>query len=207
MNLYSHWTAGSPIVYREVWQGKIWTARPVIVVQDRPDLIALYLPSGTHWKLPAGNREQYLHFLRTGEWTLADATWLSGDTLFLLCPGNAHAVHVMWEPSKREFVGWYINLQEPARRTAKDFDFMDQELDIFVKPDLSEWTWKDEAHLRRAHVDGRFSTDQVDEIRAEGERVIERVRSKASPFNEGWETWNPPTEWLIPDLPEGWDRV
>ncbi len=26
------WPTGSQVVYREVWRGKVWTARPVIVV-------------------------------------------------------------------------------------------------------------------------------------------------------------------------------
>ena len=41
LNPPSHWKAGNYIVYREVWQGKIWTARSVIVVQDEPDLNAM----------------------------------------------------------------------------------------------------------------------------------------------------------------------
>jgi predicted RNA-binding protein associated with RNAse of E/G family len=204
---FFQWTTGSQIVYREIWQGKVWTARPVIVVQDRPDLMALYLPLGTRWRLPAGDRKQYFHYLQTGEWTLADVVWLPGDTLFLLHPGEAHAVHVMWGAKNREFVGWYINLQEPARRTSIGLDFMDQELDIYVKPDLSEWVWKDEEHLQRAQTDGRFSAEQVDAIRTEGERMITRVQDGASPFNDGWETWNPPAEWSTPHLEEGWDRI
>ena len=67
-------------------------------------------------------------------------------------------------------------LQEPLRRTAIGFDFMDQELDIVVKPDLSEWVWKDEERFQRAQEAGRFSTHQAREIRAEGERVITRIR-------------------------------
>lgn len=207
MSTTSHWTTGSQIVYREIWRGKIWTARPVIVVQDTSELIVLYLPLGTRWKLPAGKREDYFHFLQTGEWILADATWLPGDTLFLLHPDEAHAVHVMWGPENREFVGWYINLQEPARRTELGFDFLDQELDICVTPDLSEWVWKDEEHLVRALADERFSASQVSAIRAEGKRAIDRVQAKASPFNNDWEAWTPPSEWSIPSLPEGWDRV
>ena len=34
------WTAGSPIVLREVWQGRLWSAKPVTAVQDGPNLIA-----------------------------------------------------------------------------------------------------------------------------------------------------------------------
>ena len=43
MHQFPYWPTGSQIVYREVWRGKVWTARPVTVVQDAPDLIALFL--------------------------------------------------------------------------------------------------------------------------------------------------------------------
>ena len=207
MSSSPRWTPGSRVVYREIWRGKVWKTRPAIVVQDTSEWVVLFLPRGTRWKRPAGEREQYFHYLHTGEWTLADATWLLGDTLFLLPPNEAHAVHVMWEPVNRAFVGWYVNLQEPIRRTIIGFDFMDQELDINVTPDLSRWTWKDEEHLTRAHRDGRFSMAQVNAIRAEGERVITRIQSKASPFSDGWETWTPPREWPLPNLLDGWDRI
>ena len=207
MNQPLYWSPGDQIVYREVWRGKVWTVRPVTVVQDTPDLVVLYLCSGTRWKIPGGSRSQFGQLLRAGEWQLIDLTWMWGDTLFLIRPGAAHAVHVMWRHATREFSGWYINPQEPLRRTAIGFDFMDQSLDIVVKPDLSGWVWKDEEEFQEEVEVGLFSPDQAREIRAEAERVLERVRAKASPFGDGWETWHPPAGWPIPLLPEGWDRV
>jgi hypothetical protein len=38
----TNWAAGDRIVLREVWNGKVWAARPVTVVRDDSDLIALY---------------------------------------------------------------------------------------------------------------------------------------------------------------------
>ena len=207
MSQLRYWSPGDQIVYREVWRGKVWTARPVTVVQDAPDLVVLYLCSGTRWKLPGGSRSQYAHLLLTGEWQLVDVTWMWGDTLFLIRPGEAHAVHAMWRHEPREFRDWYINLQEPLRRTAIGFDFMDQELDIIVKPDLSGWVWKDEESFQNDLETGLITPDQAREIRAEAERVLERVCAKASPFSDGWEAWHPPAGWPIPSLPEGWDKV
>ena len=66
---------------------------------------------------------------------------------------------------------------------------------------------KDEAVFQKAQELGLFSGQEVREIRAEGERVIERIQAKASPFNDGWENWFPDPEWSIPSLPDGWDRV
>ena len=203
-----YWTPGSKIVYREVWRGRVWTARPVTVVQDTQDLIVLYLCSGARWKFPApvdGSRERpdlLHHLLSTESWRLIDLTWTWGDTLFLVRPGEAHAVHVMWRESDRAFVGWYVNLQEPLRRTPIGFDFMDQDLDIVVGPDLSEWHWKDEESFRRGIEIGLFSDQQVREIHAEGERVIAQIRAKVSPFGDGWEDWVPDPAWPVPELPQ-----
>lgn len=111
MSQFQYWTTGSQIVYREVWRGKVWTARPVTVVQDASDLVALYLCSGTRWKMPVpldGSTDRAKLFyclLPTGNWQLVDTTWMWGDTLLLIHPGKAHAVHVMWGEENREFVG------------------------------------------------------------------------------------------------------
>ena len=207
MRQVSYWSTGDAILYREVWQGKVWTARPVTVVQDRPTLIVLYLSAGTHWKkpVPIEGTGDLLAALLSGSWRLVDAVWL-WDSLVLACPGKAHAVHVMRGEGRgsREFVGWYVNLQEPLRRTRLGFDFMDQELDVVIDPDMSRWAWKDEDAFQRAQEAGRFSEEQARRIRSEGERVIRRLSARGFPFDQGWESWYPPAEWRVPALPEGW---
>ena len=121
------------------------------VIQDTDDLVALYLQSNTRWKVCVPLDAQVdLLYCKAGlrEWKLVDAIWSFGDTVFLIRPTEAHAIHVMWD-NNHEFVGWYVNLQEPLRRTKIGFDFLDQELDIVVKPNL-DWRWKDAEHLHRA---------------------------------------------------------
>jgi hypothetical protein len=56
--------------------------------------------------------------------------------LYLITPGAAHAIHLWWLAPDWRFGGWYVNLQEPIRRTTLGFDYMDQMLDIVVEPDL-----------------------------------------------------------------------
>lgn len=138
-----NWATGDQIVYREVWKNRVWTARPVTVVQDTPELIVLYLSAGTRWQRPAPLDEGvniYHHYLLKERWQLVEQVWV-WDSLILVQPGETYAVHIMRGEGRgsREFVGWYVNLQEALRPTAIGFDFMDQELDIVVKPDLSEW--------------------------------------------------------------------
>jgi hypothetical protein len=206
----SHWQPGDAIVYREVWQGRVWTGRPVTLVQDDPELIALYLADGTHWQRPEpldASEDLFGCLLPGGDWRLVERVLTHGDSLLLIRPGEAHAVHVMWRGREREFAGWYVNLQEPLRRTALGFDFMDQELDIVVRPDLSGWAWKDEDRLARAVEAGRYTHAEAKAIRAEGERTLARLLAGEFPFDSHWEFWRPPREWPVPSLPEGWDRL
>jgi NAD(P)H-flavin reductase len=48
-----------------------------------------------------------------------------------------HAVWVFWEGASRDLAGWYVNIQEPFRRTSIGFDTQDLELDIVIEPDGS----------------------------------------------------------------------
>jgi hypothetical protein len=96
---------------------------------------------------------------------------------------------------------WYVNLQEPLRRTPLGFDTCDQLLDL-VRTRDGKWRWKDERELGAAVERGFLSNEEAAAIRAEGERVI-----AADPFPTGWEDWRPDPSWPAPALPPGWDVV
>lgn len=55
-----------------------------------------------------------------------DAYWARGRPLDLF-----------WDAASWAFRGWYVNLQEPLRRTAVGHDMRDQALDIVIAPDGS----------------------------------------------------------------------
>ena len=177
---------------------------PVTVVQDTPDLIALHLCAGTRWKLPEG--EDFLGLLKAGDWQLRDIV-TAGSCLYLIPPGEAYAVRTMGGLGRQELAGWYVNLQEPVRRTALGFDFMDHALDIVVAPDLSEWRWHDEDELREAQELGLFSAQLVSQIRATVERIVEQIQTKSFLITDGWDKWLPLPEWPVPGLPKGWEKV
>ena len=90
----------------------------------------------------------------------------------LVLPGAAHAVYVMWEAGQTKLKCWYIDLQEPLRRTAIGFDTNDHLLDIVISADRSVWRMKDEDEFEEAVRLGVFSQEEAQAIRAEGERVI-----------------------------------
>jgi hypothetical protein len=143
--------------------------------------------------------------LAAGEWVDEEATWFGGGRLFLAQTGAAHSICPSWQ-ADGSFIGWYVNLEDPWRRTLLGFDTTDHALDVWVLPDRS-WSWKDEDELQEAVGIGLFTRQQAKAIRAEGDRVIERAEAWTEPFNEGWEDWRPDPDWPLPSVPEGWDRL
>jgi hypothetical protein len=78
-----HWNRGVQIALREHWNRKIWTVRPVTVVADTLDVIALYMMPGTTYKHPrAIDGSPVPHFL-PDEWALLDTQWRGGGALYL----------------------------------------------------------------------------------------------------------------------------
>jgi hypothetical protein len=56
------------------------------------------------------------------------AAWHGHGVLMQQRPDEAHAIWIFWDGPEREFRGWYVNLQEPLRRTAVGYDTQDLEL-------------------------------------------------------------------------------
>src|SRR5436305_10554163 len=92
------------VVLQEIWRGKVWGARPMTVVEDRGDRLALWFPAGTRWKAPTSNPdrewkedrgERLAECAVRGEWTYRDAEW-DVDTLQLTRAGEPHSVWVSW---------------------------------------------------------------------------------------------------------------
>ena len=93
-----HWASGEPLLLREVYLGRVWAARPAIVVEDSDQLAAFYFPPGTPWKRPVRDSGEGMR-VADGKWTLADATWTNRG-LYLIEPGAAHAVHLWGRPTR-----------------------------------------------------------------------------------------------------------
>lgn len=112
---------------------------------------------------------------------------------------------MLWYGAEREFHGWYVNLAKPIRRTARGFDTSDLELDVFIRPDGS-WELKDEELLDPWIERGRWTAEEVAEIRAEGARVIADAEAGRQWWSDDWATWTPDPGWTGVDLPPGWDE-
>jgi len=200
----SRWNSGDQVLLRQVWRSRPWFVRPVTVVRDSPELVALYVAPGTICKWP---RTKDGHRLRVpqDEWVLEDVPWVGG-MLRLTVPKAAHSVLLFWDED-RQFVSWYIDLETPIARTPLGFDYMDQMLDIVVAPDLSSWRWKDEDEIEECVRLGYWDAAEASETRAEGERALARLLAREPPFEERWEDWRPDPRWVVPQLSAEWETV
>lgn len=207
------WRADETVVLQEVWRGKLWAARPLIVVDDSDDRMALWCPLGTVRKVPAPppsrqrpatRTEHLVAALTLGDWGYEDHTW-DVSTLWLIEPNSWHAVWVSYLPDGRH-IGWYINFQEPYRRTNNGLQAMDLMLDILVSPDRA-WRWKDQDEFDAVVAAGLYSGATVRAVREDAEAVIRGIEERSAPFDEPWPEWWPSTRWAIPVLPAGWEQI
>lgn len=203
------WRAGDHVVLREVRQGRVWSAKPMIVVRDAPDLVALYVIPGTRWKQPQSvdGRRVGITDVISDTWVLSDRTWTSGGALVLHIPGAGYALMGFYDEHRNELLNWYLNLQEPLRRTSIGFDFLDQILDVVVSADRRSWSWKDEDEFAEAQAYGLVDAQTASAIRAEGERALLLLLAGAPPYAVEWEAWEPDSDWTVPKLPFGWDEI
>jgi len=177
---------------------------PATIVEDGPDLIAAYLAVGAPVLWPAGPELGGPRGRSIIRWngTYRESPWQRSELLVLHQPGEGHSVHLLWSP-EWVFRGWYVNLEEPWRRTQIGFDIRDLELDIEVAPDFS-WHWKDEDEFEWSIAEGRIDGKRRDAIRTEGKRALQRIIRREPPLDRSWEEWRPDPSWHVPSLPDGW---
>ncbi len=197
---------GDAVALREIWRGRVWSAVPATVVEDRGDEQRLFVPARTARKSPRARDGRWLR-LPEPEWSLADQTpEPARAVLSFAFAGRAFAVMLFWDEAWRPLT-WYVNLQSPLRRTAAGFDYADHVLDVLVAPDRSSWEWKDEDELGEAVRLGLFTPEDARAFRVDGEAALRMLLEGRPPFDRGWTDWRPDPGWAPPELPPGWDRV
>jgi hypothetical protein len=197
------WETGRVAVLREVARGRLWSARPTIVVRDTPELVALYFGPGAPWQRACGPDGKRLA-LPLGDWELRDIGWPT-SCLRLHQPGASHDLLIFWTPDHGRLSHFYVNLQTPLRRTPLGFDYTDQYLDLVVSADRSEWRWDDEDELEEGLARGLIGAERAAELRREGERARDMILGRHPPYDASWELWCPDPAWPTPTLPPGWD--
>lgn len=183
---------GDTVLFRDIRAGRVMLAMPLRIIVDTPERTVLYLARNTAFKSARDiNGDKALDYL---DWHLTDLVWQGGSFIRLITPGAFHCVDVEFGPGER-FDGWYVNFQEPVRRTAHGFDSDDLLLDLVVEPDLS-WHIKDEEEFMQAVTDGHISADTEAIVRAEAAKVVQWVEERTAPFSEqNWLTWTQPQDW------------
>ena len=199
------WAAGETVVLREVWRGRVWFARPAIVVADEPTTRMFHIPNGVRGRWPVDATGQYLK-VPAEDWSLAESVWRGGWALSFAFPDVPYAVILGFDEIDR-FTGYYVNLESPLVPTEVGFDYIEYLLDVKIAPDRRTWTWKDENELDEAVERGLFSADDAERFHHWGERAVEHVLLGEPPFDRDWSTWRPEVSWGIPELPLGWDTA
>jgi hypothetical protein len=194
---------GDVIALREIWNGKVWYAWPAVVVLDEPNLKMLHVPPHARCRQPVDADGRALR-LPADRWTLEDVERGPNSVLSFAFPDTPYAV-ILGFDERGELLEYYINLEDPLRRSPPGFDTVDHLLDVTIAPDRSTWSWKDEDELREAVDRGIFSEEDAEWFRFWGERGVEHVLLREPPFDRDWSDWRPEPAWENVVLPSDWD--
>ncbi len=183
-------------MHREVWRGAPWCAFPVVVVEDTPELLVTYLAEESPFAFPPSADG------RPHPWA-GKRAWHGHGMLTLRRPGEAYSVWHFWDGPDRRFAGWYLNLEEPFRRTATGYDSQDLELDVWIPVD-GPWQLKDSDLLDQRVREGRFTEEQAVAIRrARATSSSARCSSAASAGGTSrWASFTPEAAWRAPTFPD-----
>ena len=170
----------------------------MIVVSDEPDLLVVYLPEGAPFAFPERDLPSGPH-----PWSIF-SSWHGHGVLMLHRPGDAYAVWLFWQGQHRAFSHWYLNLQDPFRRTRFGFDTLDHVLDLW-SPDGRSWHWKDLDQLEETVAGGHFTAVEAAVIRDEAARLEAELGEHGPWWDLAWAEWAPPAGWPAPSFPPGWE--
>ncbi|MER7764914.1 DUF402 domain-containing protein [Streptomyces sp. NPDC097619] len=211
----TRWAPGDHILWRyrdsaPDLKGHVHICRPVTVVRDAPDLLAVWMAPGTECVKPVlldgtAVHEEPLATRYTAPRTTVRSRWWGTGVLKLARPGDPWSVWLFWDRGW-EFKSWYVNLEEPRQRWAGGVDSEDHFLDISVYPDRT-WAWRDEDEFAQAQHAGLLDAARAERVRQAGVAAVELIERWGEPFSAGWQDWRPDPAWGVPVLPEDWDRT
>jgi Protein of unknown function (DUF402) len=193
------WPPGETIVFRQVWQGRAWVGIPVCVVSDEPGLLVTYLPERAPLGFADGDWPGGLH-----PWAHRKH-WEGHGTLMLRRPADRYSIWIFWQGERREFACWYVNFEQPYRRSQIGIDTLDHELDLWSE-DGATWHRKDVEGVSRCVAEGRFDEREAARIHADADAFEATTARDGAWWDLGWASWEPAE---IPEvaLPEGWELV
>ena len=195
------WHSGDSVALLHVNAGRPAHVWPCIVVDDSAELTAVYVRTGTptlrRVRLDGSPLDRSLSYAERARtpWRLGTGEWFGSSCLQL---HRAREPCAWWR--WLDGSGWYVNLQDPLRRTRIGFETSDHVLDLVVAPDGS-WQWKDEDEFEAATRIGRFTRTEAAAVRRAGEAAAAAIETRAWPFDCDWSEWQPDPNWTVPTLP------
>ncbi|WP_405774740.1 DUF402 domain-containing protein [Streptomyces sp. NBC_00859] len=205
--------AGERAVRRDVHRGgRVWSEKALRVIADTSEALVTACAPGaqTLWpSLYAKDRADDDRSVRTeafdamaaGEWGLVPGVWQETELLLWKPPTAWFSINAFFTGAGLR--NWYVNFEQPARRTDDGFDTFDLTVDLVIDPGLGTWTWKDEdeyAHARRLGIITDTEHHAVELARAE---VLAMLEERAGPFADAdrWSAWRWDPAWPLPRLP------
>jgi hypothetical protein len=184
---------GDVALRREVLHGKPWWVLPTRVVADGPDLLAVFVVPDT----PIGYADHH--------WPAKTNThWRGHGKLMLHRPGDAYSVDLYWQGEERRFAGWYLNLQEPFRRTAFGFDTLDHALDYWA-PVEGGFQELDRDEFDEQVALGKYTAGEAELIRRQAKEIEAMLTAGTTWWDPSWAAFQPAADWPVPEVPDGWD--
>jgi hypothetical protein len=182
--LTTHFARGQRVVIREVLNNKVWTVRPVTILEDSSAQVVSWLAPGTIIDYPVGveHGEKCITMWLSGEWELSPKEF-TPPGIFRIAPRDApFEVFAPLGPND-EVASWYVNFQRPLVRTPLGFDTMDEILDLVVSADFRQWERKDADELDLAVTRGYLR-------RSDATRISDACRWVESSLVRGVVPWD-----------------
>lgn len=201
------WTPGDTVVERFLRpDGSIGQHHPLRVISDDGQVLLGWLPADTPIigsRLADGRslREAPLEERFRVPRVRVPDLWRDTSTLRRIADDEWSSVWWFFGADGR-FLNWYVNLEVPLGRTPAGPDRIDGILDVAVEPG-GRWEWKDEDEAEEAVLTGRITVEQLDRLRAEGERIGALADAGRFPFDGTWTDFRPDPAWPPPGLPDG----
>ena len=186
---------GSSIVIREVLHGKVWTSRPVTVIEDSPRQFVSWLAPGTIIDYPMNIEHGATCFKawQSREWEVSSKEFVAPGML-RIAPSDAPFEVFAPVDLEEGVLSWYVNFEQPLVRTSVGFDTMDETLDLLVTRDLSNWERKDDDELDLALTMDVITVITAARVRHACSMVEAALSRGEAPWDTTWATWTPTTK-------------
>ena len=188
---------GIVVALREIWRGRVWKARPAIVVRDDERLVELWTPAGSPMLIADTGSG-----VPSARWRLAPLA-AESDALRLSVPGSRRVHVALWRDGA--FDGWKIDVVRPLRRFDSGFEYLDLELDVRLLPGGSA-SIVDEDEFAESQRRGVIDGLEAAAVRREADAALAALRRREPPIGAGREPQRPDAS-ITPRLPDGWDAA